>query len=41
MSDNSANLELFLILAAMFVLLLFGVVAVIVFLRLWRKERGK
>ncbi len=41
MDDNSANVELLFILAAMVALLLFGVAAVLVFLRVWRKERRK
>lgn len=41
MNDAGATKELIYVLATMFVLLLFAVAAVIVFIRLWRKERQK
>ncbi|HEX5706136.1 MAG TPA: hypothetical protein VFX96_02495 [Pyrinomonadaceae bacterium] len=41
MNDNSAQVELFFVLAAMAVLLLFAVAAVVIFFRIWNKERRK
>lgn len=41
MNDNSAGVELFFVLAAMLVLLIFAVAAVVVFFRVWKRERGK
>jgi hypothetical protein len=36
---GSANKELFVILAVMVGLLIFGIIAVVIFVRVWRKER--
>lgn len=38
---SNADRELILILVVMGVLLLFGLVAVVIFYRVWRKERKK
>ena len=39
--NEGASRELIFVLALMAVLLLFGVTAVVIFVRTWRKERGK
>ena len=36
---DSANKELFVILAVMIGLLIFGIIAVVIFVRVWRRER--
>ncbi len=41
MNDAGATRELLIVLAAMAGLFLFGLVAVIIFVRTWRKERRK
>ncbi len=40
MSDNATS-ELVIVLSTMGVLFVFGVVAVVIFVRTWRKEKGK
>ncbi|HVF49679.1 MAG TPA: hypothetical protein VNA19_06310 [Pyrinomonadaceae bacterium] len=40
MDSNSGTTELILVLVVMCGLLVFGVVAVVIFYRVWRKERG-
>lgn len=39
--NNAANLELLFVLAAMVVLFLLAVVAVVIFFRVWSRERRK
>ena len=41
MNDAGASRELLVVLAAMAALLLFGLAAVIIFIRTWRKEKRK
>lgn len=40
-SYESGRTELYIVLTVMLVLLIFGIGATVIFLRTWRKERGR